>query len=122
MLDGQHPLSRKPPSDDCLHVLFGVGTKNCRRRCSENVSLSKPRSMRAMAPGAANYRLPHLFPESVHAVLARDAVFAVHDHLVRNLPEQPGHSFCRVVIPGRRNRRCGILSQGWLYVESSLSL
>lgn len=89
----------------------------------DNVSLAYARRMRAMARGAANYRLPHLFPESVHGVLSRDAVFAVHDHLVRNFPEEPGHSFCRVVIPGRQKHRCGILIHFFLlYVESSLSL
>lgn len=50
-------------------------------------------------PVAMPKQSTHLFPEGVHSVLSRDAVLAVHDHLVRYLPEQPGHSFRGVVVP-----------------------
>lgn len=50
-------------------------------------------------PAATSKHVTHLFPKGVHSVLARDTVLAVHDHLVRDLSEQPGHPFRGVVVP-----------------------
>lgn len=65
-------------------------------------------------PGRTNVKkytlfyAPHLFPQGVHAVLSRDAFLAVYDHLVRDFPEQAGHSLRCVVVPNVAKKIKGV--------------